>query len=256
MYIIAEIGINHNGNMVQAKELISAAKTCGADACKFQLYDPLKVFPEPGPLQEEALRCQLSKDNWLELVEHAGAIDMPISASVFDTERLEWLAETDPPWYKVASRTFRNGVMTGMILRMAQEQGKKAYVSLGLYENTVSGAARIRRYASYENAWWLQCVSRYPAVIESKDIELMRVLVGDVGHGRTEAFYGRFVGFSDHTVGIAAALWAVAHGAKVIEKHFTLDKKMEGSDHACSADPGDLMLLRTLADEIAKIAAL
>lgn len=256
--IIAEIGINHQGDMGTAKQLIRLAKEHGADAVKFQLYAPKALF-EPGPLLEEALHCELSHDEWLMLVEYSKSLDMPISASAFDAEHLEWVHEIDPPFFKIASRTALDWGFSKLVLNEAERLKKPTYISLGM----IAGAlGNLKDYQKYPNARFLHCKSQYPAYIDKWVIGDWQD-IADATHGFGVAFKpaergyiypNKIVGISDHTVGIEMALWAIAHGARVIEKHFTLDKTQKGSDHACSMDPLDLKLLSSLAPGIEALA--
>lgn len=249
VYVIAEIGINHGGEMFLAQELIAAAKDCGADAVKFQLYDPHKIFPDDKKLLEEALKCQLSQAQWFSIAEYAQKVGIECSASVFDTERLEWLKSTNPPWYKVASRSFYEVKLVHAML----SEKKPVYMSLGKVFPPPEGFSAVSVMEAYRNAdaKFLYCKSEYPAKLDKDELQQWY----SMPYG--ECLFGEhFVGYSDHTEGIGAALWAIAHGATVIEKHFTLDKTMKGSDHACSAEPGELKLLCDLAPGIQRIASL
>jgi len=247
MYIIAEIGINHQGDMALAKAMIQMAKDCGADAVKFQLYDSDKLL-EP-ELAKRVRHCDLSREQWQGLVEFADIVKMPISASVFDLERLEWLKATDPPWYKVASRTFKHDAdLTKAILSL----GKTSYISLGMAESCLD---RIwSTLENYKHAHYVFCVSDYPATITFDHLDLWRRWSFSGYHGII--YNDNFVGFSSHTGDIEAPLWAIAHGAKVIEVHFSPDKSQPGVDQVSSIEPDDLRTLCRLAPEIERLAGL
>lgn len=247
VYIIAEIGINHNGEMKLARRLIREAKKSGADAVKFQLYDPRKLFADEPALLSEALKCSLSYDQWSMLVRSARELGIDISASVFDLERFQWLKEIKPPWYKIASRTFKD---TGFIKSIIGE-ARLTYISLGMYDPGDRNESILFKDYSKRNVRFLQCISEYPARLKTGHLRAWESM-----QNHRCRYFGdnKIAGYSDHNIGIETSLWAIAHGAKVIEKHFTLDKRMKGSDHICSMTPEELKVLRALAPGLEDLA--
>lgn len=224
MIVIAEIGINHNGSIDLAHELIRQARIAGADIAKFQFYDPYKIFgPEGSHPNEEALRqaltVQFGYDDAERLKRWCDEEGIEFMASAFDVERFEWTRSLGVTRHKIASRAVQNRELCDRILQTGQE----AFVSLGFWDKAAPpfDAPQVR---------YLYCVPKYPC--EYGDISLPARFADSV-----------YDGFSDHTVGIEAALVAVGRGARVIEKHFTLNKGLAGPDHVCSATPEELELL-------------
>lgn len=224
MLIIAEIGINHNGNINLAHELIKQARENGADIAKFQFYDPAKIFGPNGSHPDEenykfALRVQFDFEQARQLKQWCDYEGIELMASVFDEERFEWMETLGVNRYKIASRTVENKDVCRKILKTRKE----TFISLGLWRG---------RGVPYEtdNAKYLYCVTKYPCA--HTDV-----------HMPSNFNTSDYCGFSDHTVGIETALVAIARGASVIEKHFTLNKGLEGPDHICSMIPEELNIL-------------
>ncbi len=215
--IIAEIGQNHNGDMELARQLITAAKENGADIAKLQLYDVDSIFPPTFEWYKEAKEAQLSRGQVIELSRWCGEVGIEFLTSVFDTERLRWCEEIGMKRYKIASRS----IYDRKLLRAVAATGKDIIVSLGMYHG--KGFPRINTEGKVD---FLYCVAKYPTAPE--DLNFLGV------------DFSKYSGFSDHTIGIEAALVAVARGARIIEKHFTLDKNMHGPDHGGSMEPDEL----------------
>ena len=218
MEIIAEIGQNHNGNMSVARRLIAEAKECGADVAKFQLYDAKALFPKEGNLWFE-YNCQteLSRADVDTLAAECDRIGIEFMASVFDTERIAWLEAVGVKRHKIASRSIKDPALVEGVAAT----GKPLLVSLGMWDG--KGVPKIKTPGKVE---FLYCVSKYPT-------ELSDLHFGDVD-------FSRYGGFSDHTIGIDAAVIAMSRGAKIIEKHFTMDKALYGPDHSGSMTPSEL----------------
>jgi N,N'-diacetyllegionaminate synthase len=237
MILIAEIGINHNGSLHLAHELIRQAKQNGADIAKFQFYDPAKIFGPHGshPNEEaykQALTVQFGYEDARRLKQWCDEEGIEFMASAFDEERFLWLEELGAKRHKIASRTVQETELCEKMLAT----GKECFISLGLW--TGKGVPFMAANASY-----LLCVTKYPC--EYSDISLPRNFAESV-----------FRGFSDHTLGIEASLAAMARGATVIEKHFTLNKGLAGPDHVCSMTPEELRELSRLGREIEKFVRL
>ena len=228
MEIIAEIGQNHNGDMALARELIHAAKDAGADAAKFQVYDAKALFEPTRHWYAYNLKTELSRDGVSVLAEECASVGIEFFASVFDVERVGWLEEVGVRRYKVASRSVGD---TALIEALAAT-GKPLLVSLGMWQG--DGFPPIEAPGGVD---FLYCVSKYPT--ELSDL------------GFAEVDFSRYAGFSDHTIGIAAAQIALSRGARIIEKHFTLDKAMEGPDHAGSMTPDELAALAGFRRDLA-----
>lgn len=235
MIIIAEIGINHNGSLHVAHELIRQAAIAGAGIAKFQFYDPAKIFGPGGSYPNEeayaqALTVQFGREEATKLKAWCDEEGIEFMASVFDEERFEWMEALGVKRHKVASRTTEDTALCRRILAT----GKETFISLGFW--TAAGVPY-----DAKNARYLYCVPKYPC--EYSDIQLPASFAGSGYHG-----------FSDHTLGIEASLVAVARGARIIEKHFTLNKGLPGPDHVCSITPDELAELCRLSRLMEKIA--
>ena len=234
MVIIAEIGINHGGNLHVAHELIRQAKIAGADIAKFQFYDPHKIFgpsgshPNPTSFQH-ALTVQFGFEEAKRLKQWCDEEQIEFMASVFDEERFEWMESLGVKRHKIASRTVQDAPLCQQILAT----GKETFISLGMWQG---------RGVPYDapNAHYLYCVSKYPC--EYVDLQLPRNFEDSI-----------YDGFSDHSIGIEASLVAVARGARIIEKHFTLNKGLPGPDHVCSMTAEELAILSRYARLMEKV---
>ena len=228
--IIAEIGQNHNGEMEIAKKLISAAKEGGADIAKFQLYDVDTIFSPSFEWYKETKETQLTKDQVLELADWCEKVGIEFMSSVFDTERVKWCEEIGTKRYKIASRSIYDKQLIDAIAKT----DKEIIASLGMYKGK-----EFPQIDTQGKVDFLYCVAKYPTLPE--DLNFL------------EVDFNRYSGFSDHTIGIEAALVAMARGAKIIEKHFTLDKNMHGPDHAGSMEPQELRQMVELARKFESI---
>jgi len=228
--VIAEIGQNHNGDMTMAKELITAAKQTGADIAKFQLFDVEAIFPADDERNKERKKAQLSREQVEELAYCCEKTSIEFMASVFDMERVKWCQDIGMKRYKIASRSIYDSQLIDAIVNT----GKDIIASLGMYRG--KGFPRIKARGRVD---FLYCVAKYPTYPE--DLEFLTV------------DFSEFSGFSDHTIGIEASLIAMARGAKIIEKHFTLDKKLPGPDHIHSVEPDELKQIVEFSRKCGKI---
>ena len=241
-FIIAEIGINHEGSFKTAKKLILKAKIAGADAVKFQVFKPYTLANEKikiNKLQKKSLshkedlyemwkRVSLNKSELLKLKIFSKKIKINFICSVFDIESLEMVKKINVDAYKIASSDITDQRLQEYISR----EKKPIIISTGMAsENEIRAA--IKNLKS-KNIAILHCISLYPC--EEKFANLNRITE------LSKKFYFS-IGYSDHCVGINASIIAISMGAKVIEKHFTLNKKKVGLDHALSADPKDLEII-------------
>jgi N-acetylneuraminate synthase/N,N'-diacetyllegionaminate synthase len=228
--IIAEIGQNHNGDMSVAAELIKEAKRAGADVAKFQVYEARALFPpkSQNPWFDYNCATELSRDDVARLADICDEVGIEFMASVFDIERITWLEEVGVRRYKVASRSIND---TNLIAAIAAT-GKPILASLGWWKQAdfpVIQASRVD---------FLYCVAKYPAPLE--ELKLSSV------------DFGRYAGFSDHSIGTTAACSAFVRGARILEKHMTLDKSAFGPDHACSMTPQELAAIHSFRTEWGK----
>ncbi len=240
-FIIAEAGVNHNGRLDLALELVDAAAKAGADAVKFQTFKADKLIMKGTPQAEYQKKNALSKDQYamlraLELSEKQFAKicsrcsekGIVFLSTPFDEESVDLLERLGIPAYKVGSGDLDNLPLLGKIALLK----KPLILSTGM-----SAEREIRRTVSFlEEAGvnglaLLHCVSAYPAPCEEVNLRAMSRMMKD---------YRYPVGYSDHTVGNSVAIAAVVLGATVIEKHFTLDRRLEGPDHRASSTPAEL----------------
>lgn len=241
-FVIAEAGINHNGDLAMARRLIEVAAEAGADAVKFQTFKAeLVISPgapkaayqlahtDPGESQLEMARgWQLDFDDFLGLQEICRACGVVFLSTPFDLPSLEFLDHAAVPAIKIAS-----GEVTNFpLLRRAGATGRPVILSTGMSSLAeVEAAAAELRAGGCRDLVVLHCVSNYPADPRDANLRAMATLAAALGVP---------VGYSDHTAGLPVALAAVALGATMLEKHFTLDKSLPGPDHAASLDPAEL----------------
>lgn len=227
--IIAEIGQNHNGDMELAKKMIRAAKETGANVAKFQLYDAHKVFTDSPDYPWFQYNCQteLKKKDLPALKKTCDEVEIEFMASVFDEERVEWLEEIGVARYKIASRS----VTDRSLMEKIYATGKPVIVSLGMWKEK-----DFPQTPDQSRTQFLFCVSKYPTPLEDIRLE--------------DIDFKKYAGFSDHTVGVTAPLAAMSRGARIIEKHMTLDKKMHGPDHICSSTPDEFKMLSDFRQDL------
>ncbi len=246
-FIIAEAGVNHNGDVELAKRMIEIAARSGADAVKFQTFkaDQLvtpyapkaeyqKQTTESGESQLEMLRrLELSAEAHRELMDYCRQRDILFMSSPFDEESADFLAGLSVEVFKIPSGEITN---LPFLERMARK-GKPMIVSTGMSSLTeVETAVDTIRKAGNRDLVLLHCVSNYPADPRDANLRAMHTMT---------AKFDVPVGYSDHTPGIEVALAAVALGACVIEKHFTLDRTSRGPDHQASLEADALVTLIT-----------
>ncbi len=231
MEIIAELGQNHNGDMNLAIRMIHSAKDSGADAVKFQLYDARKLFPKKNnPWFKYNCQTELSKGQVYKLAEECKKSGIEFLASVFDLERIEWLKEIGVKRYKIASRSIYDQELIEQLCRT----GKPLLVSLGIWQG--KKFPKLKTSAPVD---FLYCISKYPAL-------LSEMKLADID-------FNVYSGLSDHTLGISAAICALARGARIVEKHFTLDKGMYGPDHSASMIPEELKALHSFRQDLKEL---
>lgn len=235
--IICEIGINHNGDMTLAAEMIKVAKDCGADTAKFQLYIPSRLLDKEHPVikpwWDVILKTELTKCNLYDLKHLCDAAEIGFLCSVFHPDRVPWLEEVGVERYKIASRSLYNEELAAAI----KETEKPVIRSWGYWDG------RDPQTLLWGECVELYCVSEYPTPLENLHLPYAFLPHG-LGWG------DKYNGFSDHTVGTTAAIVAMARGARIIEKHFTLDKSLPGPDHVCSATSDELRRICEMRDEI------
>lgn len=243
-YVIAEIGANHNGDMGLARKMIKSAKDCGADAAKFQSWNKSSLVSREeygrnqsyddckkkhfGSLDEMVERYYLRTEQHYELKEYCDEIGIDFCSTPFSEEEVDLLVDIGVPFIKVASCD----VTHIPLLEYMARTGLPIILSTGMSElSEIDAAVRAMEDAGAIEIILLHCISIYPPEIKDINLNNIPMLAQAFNHP---------VGLSDHSMGSMIPLAAVALGACVIEKHFTLDKTMDGWDHAMSANPEEL----------------
>ncbi|MGA8151686.1 MAG: N-acetylneuraminate synthase family protein [Terriglobales bacterium] len=254
-YIIAEVGSNHNGDMNLCRQLIDAAATAGAHAVKFQSWSDTSLIAAEeyarntdysdkkkhfGSLREMVTAYQFTPDQHLEAHTYCQNRGIAFCSTPFSTEEVDLLEKLGVPFYKIASMDI---VHVPLLKHVARKQ-RPVVISTGMATMAeIEQAVETVRAEGNEQIVLLHCVSIYPPEYDTIHLRNMATL---------QQAFDVPVGFSDHTLGTAIPLAAIAIGASVIEKHFTLDQEMAGWDHAISANPEQL---RIIAVEGANIVA-
>ncbi len=247
VFVIAEVGGNHGGSFELAKEYVDAAAETGADAVKFQMYTAEKLITKdvpPLPLagdtyesqQERFRELQLSADEYSKLAEYSKRKGVMFNATPFDNDNADVL-ENLTEFYKIAS-----GDLTDLpLLRHVAEKGKPIVLSTGF--STESEIKKTLGYLPEKRTALLHCVGTYPCPMGDANLFSIPYM---------QEKFNLPVGYSDHTIGTEACKVAVSLGAKIIEKHFTLDKTIKKGDHRLSADPSDMSELVNSIKKIRK----
>lgn len=244
-FIIAEAGVNHNGDIEIAKKMIDAASAAGVDAVKFQTFKAEKIVSKNAPKAEYQIentnnvethyqmlkKLEIDKKAHLELIEYCTKKNIMFLSTPFDIESIKMLVELGVNIIKIPSGEITNFPY----LREVARQKKKVILSTGMSTmQEVKEAVQILKQNGAEDITVLHCNTQYPTPME--DVNLRAML-------RMKEKLDLEVGYSDHTQGIEVPIAAVAIGATVIEKHFTLDKTMEGPDHKASLEPDELIAM-------------
>ena len=264
-FIIAEAGVNHNGSIKKALKLIDFAKKSGADAIKFQTFKAENLVTDYAPKAEYQKYKSVKKETQFQMLKKLELTDemhkvcfkeckkkkIIFISSAFDIESLEYLKKFNLNYFKVPS-----GEITNLpYLEALGKFGRKIILSTGMSNTSeIKKALKIliTNGAKKNNIILMQCTSAYPAPYNEINLNTIVTL-------RHE--FKLNVGFSDHSLGVQASIAAVALGAKVIEKHLTLNKKLKGPDHRASLNPKEFKLMvdsiriveKTLGDKIKKI---
>lgn len=240
VYIIAEIGCNHNGNFNLAKKMVDVAVSCGVDAVKFQTFKADLLISKYAPKAEYqklttgendsqlemTQRLELTFDEYLELRDYCIVKGVDVFSTPFDLESLDFLISTDMPVYKIPS-----GEITNLpYLEKIGRQGKKVILSTGMaVMQEIHQAVKILKENGTSDISILHCTTEYPTPYEALNLNVLHTL--------KKEFPDLTIGYSDHSIGYEVPIAAAAMGAEVIEKHFTLDNDMPGPDHKASATP-------------------
>ena len=240
-YIIAEAGLNHNGSMDIAKQLIDVAVSAGVDAVKFQkrTVDELAVkdtldaednrFPEFGRTYREIREyLEFDLDDYVELKRYTESKDLDFIVTAFDKDAVDFLLEIGVDNFKLASHSLTNYDL----LEYLAKQKKSVILSTGMAElDEIDRAVEIFK-THHSPLSLMHCVSAYPTPLGDCNMQMINNL---------KQRYGLTTGYSGHEMGYLPSVVAVAMGAQIIERHYTLDKLMTGFDHKISLDPDELI---------------
>lgn len=243
VFIIAEAGVNHNGSLKQAKEMVIKAREAGADAIKFQTFKSEKLvstfsqkaayqIKNTGSADESQLemvkKLELSFDDFRDLQVFSKEKGIQFLSTPFDLESIDFLNQLEMPFWKLPSGEVTN---YPYLVKIAQTH-KDIVMSTGMctLDEIGEALAALRENGAGKIAL-LHCNTEYPTPMEDVNLKAMETL-------RKE--FDTPIGYSDHTKGIEVPIAAVAMGAAIIEKHFTLDRNMEGPDHKASLEPSEL----------------
>lgn len=242
VYIIAEAGVNHNGRLDLALKLCDAAKEAGVDCVKFQTWKTELIISkntEMAEYQKKNLgsddsqydmlkKLELSYDNFRIVKEHCDQIGIQFLSTADETESLDFLCELEMPFIKLGS-----GDITNIpYLRYCAQKNMPMIISTGMCNmSDVANAYEVLTEAGAKDITVLHCTTNYPCPMNEVNLRAMLTI--------KDALKCK-VGYSDHTMGVEIPIAAVAMGAEVIEKHFTLDRNMEGPDHKASLEPSEL----------------
>jgi N,N'-diacetyllegionaminate synthase len=264
-FIIAEAGVNHNGSLKKALKLIDVAAAAGANAIKFQTFRAENLATDYASKAEYQKYKSLKKETQFQMLKNLELTDamhktcfkeckrkkIIFISSAFDIESLNYLKKFKLSYFKVPS-----GEITNLpYLKVLGKFKKKIILSTGMScisEIKKALKTLITNGAKKNNITLMQCTSAYPAPYEEINLNTIDTL---------KRIFNLSVGFSDHSLGVQASIAAVALGAKIIEKHLTLNKKLEGPDHRASLDPKEFKYMvqsiriveKTLGDKIKKI---
>ena len=237
-YIIAEIGINHNGSLETAKKLIDVAAVSGCDAVKFQKRNPDVCVPEHqknkpretpwGTMTylEYKYRMEFEKEEYDEIDKYCKEKGIEWSASPWDMDSLEFLMQYDIPWIKIPSAMITNE----KLMKASAATGKKVIFSTGM--STYEEIDQAVDWLGDSEVLMLHCNSSYPAPLKDLNLKCIQTL---------KERYGCEIGYSGHEFRLGTSVAAIYLGATCVERHITLDRTMWGSDHLSSVEPQGLI---------------
>ena len=250
--IIAEAGVNHNGDLNTAFKLCKAAKDAGADVVKFQTWITEKIITKnvaKADYQTENTKndesqfnmlkkLELSQDDFRQIKKYCDEIGIIFASTADEKDSLDFLIELGIPFIKVGSGEIGNV----SYLRYIGSKNKPVILSTGMSTlDDISFSIDALKQGGIKDITLLHCTTNYPCPIDSVNLKAIDTL---------KETFNLPVGYSDHTEGIEVAIAAVAKGATVIEKHFTLDKNMDGPDHLASTEPNEF---KKMVDSIRNI---
>ena len=240
--IIAEAGVNHNGSFELAKQMVDTAKEAGVDYVKFQTFKPSNLvskFAEKAEYQKQTTgasesqlemlqKLTLTNENFRELKEYCDLIGIGFISTPFDLESIRFLETFNMDFWKIPSGEITNRPY----LEAIAKTGRKVIMSTGMCDlKEIREAVKVLEENGTREIELLHCNTQYPTPFEDVNLNAMKNIQDNLN---------KPVGYSDHSLGIEVPIAAVALGAEIIEKHFTLSKEMDGPDHRASLDPVEL----------------
>jgi N,N'-diacetyllegionaminate synthase len=252
LFVIAEAGVNHNGSLEKAKELVDVAKDAGANAVKFQTFKSSKIVSKSANKAEYQKRnsdnqetqyamlkkLELSFDEFVELNEYCKSKDIEFMSTAFDFDSIDFLNILEMGTWKIPSGDITN---LPYLIKIAK-LNKPVILSTGMSTmEDIRSAIKALKENGAPELTVLHCTTEYPAPFEDVNLNAMNTIKEE---------FDVNIGYSDHTEGIEVPIAAAALGATVIEKHFTLDRNMEGPDHKASLEPNEL---KAMVDSIRHI---
>ena len=241
VYIIAEAGVNHNGSFELACKLVDAAKEAGVDCIKFQTFKSEKLVSHTaqkadyqksttgdGSQVDMLKKLELSYDEFIDLKKYCDKTGITFLSTPFDFDSIDFLNSIDMPFWKIPSGEITNYPYLVALART----GKPVVMSTGMCDlEEIREAVKVLTDNGVTDIKLLHCNTEYPTPYEDVNLKAMQTIKDKFGYD---------VGYSDHTKGIEVPIAAVAMGATVVEKHFTLDRNMKGPDHKASLEPDEL----------------
>lgn len=259
IFIVAEIGCNHNGSKELARKMVTEAKRCGVDAVKFQTFKATELISKFAPKAEYqkvttgnsdtqlemTRKLELSGDDYLELKAYAESLGLKVFSTPFDFSSIDFLNKIHQTIWKIPSGEITNLPYLERIGKIVGAGNHKIILSTGMAtidEIQICLNILAKAGAKKDQITILHCNTEYPT--PDKDVNILAI------EDLKEHFPGYKVGFSDHSVGYIAAVGATVLGISMIEKHFTMDKSLPGPDHKASATPDEL---RELVDGVRRM---
>ena len=240
-YFIAEAGLNHNGDIKLAKKLIEQAKDCGANAIKFQTFKTEEFVRKSNKYFDLFKQAQLEQEEFGELMDYAKSKEITFFSAPFDIDSANYLKKIGVPCFKIASSDLINMPLIKHIAKMSTPM----IISTGLsLMREVEESVNWCLYEGNDKLALLHCIAHYPTIPEEANLDAINLM--------REKFPFP-IGYSDNGESTLVDLAAASIGANLIEKHFTLDKKMSGPDHSFSIDPSGLKKLMSEIRLIEKI---
>lgn len=255
VYIIAEAGVNHNGDLTLAKKLVDEAKRAGADCVKFQTFNASKLVSataEKADYQKDTTnhkesqldmlrKLELTYEEFIELKQYCDVHNIDFMSTAFDLESIDFLSQLNMKKWKIPSGEITNLPYLQKLSRLKEP----LILSTGMSDMKDIQAALTVLYEGNKDReiTVLHCTTEYPTPFDEVNLKAMLTIGSE---------FNVDYGYSDHTSGIEVAIAAVALGASVIEKHFTLDREMDGPDHQASLEPNELKKMVTAIRNIEK----